>query len=287
MAIYNIDGNALNGAYNVNGSSLVNAYDIDGEAVFPTGATSLKVMTYNWRWCQEFNSQQAMQTAIIQNNDADIIGFQEFSKNSSVPAVGANALSGYSTIKLSNHYNYNAMASKSLALSNVTIADFQTQDPYDISTYNETRCYMKCYLSIGGKTVCWINTHLCYHTDESQYAQMAEIFALAEQEDYCIITGDFNSTAVSVTDSDYINLFKPFVDAGYNLANSTAERGFTKTWSDSVSATSVSQMTDPCDNIIVSGNIDMHSVAFDTTKFSYLNGQSIDHIPVIVTLEIM
>ena len=285
MAIYDKSGNLLNSGYNVNGESLQNAYDKNGDVIFPTTLT-IKVMTYNWQWLQSFNSQQTMQTAIIQNNNADIIGFQEFSKSSSVPTVGANALIGYRTIRLSNHYNYNALVSKNIILSDITIADFQTQDQYDIDTYNETRCYMKCYLTIGEKTICWINTHLCYHTDVSKYAQMAEIFALAEQEDYCIITGDFNSYALSVSDSDYINMFKQFVDAGYNLANSTAEQGFTKTWTDSSVATSPSQMTYATDNIICSGNIDINDIVFDTTKFSYLNGQSIDHIPIIATLEI-
>ena len=86
--------------------------------------------------------------------------------------------------------------------------------------------------------------------------------------------------------SDYIGIFKPFVDAGYNLANSTTEKGFTKTWTTSATATSTAEMTYPCDNIITSSNIDINSVVFDDTKFSYLNGQSIDHIPLIAEVTI-
>ena len=283
MGVYSKNGEELNTAYNKSGSTINVAYDVNGNPLF---LADLTVMTYNCRWFQDFNSQQEMQNAIISANNADIIGFQEFSKNTSVPTVGANALTAYNNIQLSSHYNYNAMATKSLQLSNYSTADFQTQDQYDISTYSETRCWQKCYLSVKSKTICWINTHLCYHTEASKHAQMAEVFALAEAEDYVIITGDFNSTALSTAGSDYTGMFKQFVDAGYNLANSSPTVGFTKTWTDSATATSTAEMTDPCDNIITSGNIDIVSVRFDPIKFDYLNGKSIDHIPIVVRLKI-
>jgi hypothetical protein len=36
----------------------------------------------------------------------------------------------------------------------------------------------------------------------------------------------------------------------------------------------------------VSNNIDITDVVFDTTKLSYLNGNAIDHIPVVATLRL-
>lgn len=283
--IYDTSGTQLYSAYDVDGNDLNIAYDINENTVYPSSpiTPTIKVMTYNVRWFQDFNSQSAMQTKIINDNNADIIGLQELSKNGAIPSLGQTVLSGYDYKQLSAHKNYLGIASK-LSISNYSTADFEHQDSYDWSQYQETRAYQKCNISAGGKTITWFNAHLCFHDRSVKAQQMMEILALAEQEDYCIITGDFNSDCQSVNDADYIAMMKPFVDAGYKLANNTQSRGFTKTWTDSATATSTEQMTDATDNIIVSGNITITSINFDTTKFSYLNGQSIDHVPIVVGL---
>lgn len=277
MAIYDIDGNPIQVAYNADGNPLAEAYDADGNPLYES-SNQIVVMTYNPQWFTGINGQQAMQNLIVSRNNPHIIGFQEFSKNGSVSTVASNMLTDYSYTQMSSHYNYLYMASK-IPMSNIQMADFVNQR-------GETRAYMKCDIQVDGKTITWINTHLDYQYDSTQYAQMQEIFAIAEQCDYCIITGDFNNWATSIADADYIGLYKPFVDAGYNLANCTAERGFTKTWTDSSIATSPSEMTYPTDNIITSSNISIDSVTFDTTKFSYLNGNSIDHIPIVAQLTV-
>lgn len=284
MAIYDISGNSLGAVYDIDGTSLGQAYDIDENPLLP-GENLLTVMSYNVQWFTGINSQETMQNLIIQNNDADIIGFQEFSRNTSVPTVGANILSDYSTIRLGNHINYSAIASK-IALSDITIADYATQDTHDVQVWHETRYYMKSYFTQNGRRICWFNTHLCVQNTEPKYAQMLELFNMAEQEEYCIITADFNSFAHSVEDDDYINMFKQFVDAGYNLANCSSESGFTNTYSGSTTAASTSDLTTAPDSIITTGNIDIVSVLFDITKFQYLNGNAIDHIPVVAHLRI-
>lgn len=282
MAIYDINGNNLTEAYAPNGISLNSAYDKNGNIVF---TSRLTVMTYNVQWFTRINSQQAMQQKIISDYDADIIGVQELSQNGVIPSLGQLVFADYQYQQLSNHKNYMGMMSK-LPLSNIVIADYETQDPEDASRYNETRAYMMADITFGGKVITWINTHLCYLTTAPKYAQMAELFDIAEQKEYCIITGDFNNTASSVSDNDYINMFKPYVDAGYNLANCSPSAGFTKTCSDLTTATTTADLINPCDSIITSGNIDIVDVVFDTTKFSYLNGDPIDHIPVIAELQI-
>lgn len=288
MSVYDISGNALGSVYTRDGQSLYAAFDIGGEQVFPDSNT-LKVMTYNVQWFTLLNSQQEMQASIINGNDADIIGLQEISKNGSIPSVGKNVLKAYSTKKLSNHKNYIAMASK-LALSNYVIADFTNQDPQDASQYNETRAYMIADISFNGQTIKWINTHLCVITASYKWLQMMEIYAIAN--DYVsqgypvIITGDFNSYATSAEDDDYIQMFKPFVDDGYKLANNSPAAGFTKTWTDSTSVSTLDGMKHATDSIIVSPDISIQSVVFDTTKFSYLDGNPIDHIPVVATIQI-
>lgn len=283
MAIYDENGAQLSAAYDVIGNSLNEAYDIDGDIVWMLSEPDLIVMSYNVQWFTGINSQQAMQSEIIAKYHPDIIGFQEFSKTASIPTVGANMLANYPYIQLSNHYNYNAIASK-IELIDITIADFQTQ----ASSESETRSYIKAYFTYEGKRICFITAHLCYKGTESaaKYSQMAELFAMAEQEEYCILTGDFNYYDTAEGGADYTGMYKQFVDAGYHFANGTPQTGWTKTWSSGTTASSSDDLMGCQDNIITSASIQMINVVFDLTKLNYLNGQAIDHNPIIAYLEI-
>lgn len=283
MAIYNKDGVVISSCYDVDGLIQNVAYDVDGDIVFPT-ESNLKVMTYNVQWFTGINSQLSMQQSIINNYDADIIGIQEISKNGNIPSVGQTVLSPYQYQQLSNHKNYIAMMSK-IPLSNIVIADYVNQDPNDMTQYNETRAYMIAEISVAGKTITWINTHLCL-TPEYKYLQMKEVFDIMETKEYAIVTGDFNiSDYEAISDPKWVNMIKQFVDAGYNIANNRPT-GHTNTYTSAATASSLADLTKPHDDIIVSGNINILSVVFDTTKFSYLNGSAIDHIPISVVLQI-
>lgn len=281
MSLYNVDGDVLSSVYSKSGGSLSSAYDIDGLQIFPD---ELIVMTYNVQWFSGINSQQSMQESIINQHKPMIIGLQEVTTSGSISSVGLAALSDYS-IRLSNHKNYIGMASK-LSLSNVTINDFVHQDPLDISQWNETRAYMSADINFFGKTIKWINTHLCIKTQSSKFEQMEEIFNMAEQEEYVIITGDFNCLSAQIGDTEYNGMFKQFVDAGYNLADCTPQKGVTKTATSRAYPVNIEDLDYPCDNIITSSNINIDSVTYDLTKFSYLNGSAFDHLPVIVKLSI-
>ena len=288
MSIYNINDVSLQSAYDVDGESISTAYDVNGNEVFSDSSEPFlfKVMTYNVRWFTGINSQQTMQEAIIDTYDTDIIGMQEVTKNGTVPTVGQNVLVDYPTIQLSNHSNYIAMASKT-SLSNIVIADFVNQDPEDMTQYNETRAYMMADISVNGKTIKWINTHLAPNTASYKYLQMQEILNLAKNHRYVIITGDFNSyNYTSPSDSEYADMYGIFANEGFKMANHQPN-SYTKTWTNNTSATSLADFTSPTDDIIVSPSIDIVDVVFDTTKLSYLmSGQEIDHIPIIATLEI-
>ena len=284
MSIYNVSGNEVFSTFSKSGDSLSYAYDVNGNLVFSYGNPDLTVMTYNVQWFTKINSQQVMQQTIIDEYDADIIGLQEVTTNGTVPTLGQTVLSEYN-LTLSNHKNYIAMASKT-ALSNIVIADFENQDPEDMSQYNETRAYMIADLNVGNKTVKWINTHLAPNTASYRYLQMGEIFNLAEQNEYVIITGDFNCLCAEIGDSEYTNMIKPFIDAGYKLVNCTPQRGITKTWTNKTSVNSLADFTYPTDNIIVSHEISIMNLVYDLTKLSYQNGQPIDHIPIIVQLKL-
>lgn len=280
MALYNVNGAQIFKAYDVDGNEIAEAYDKDGNEIF---RPSLKVMTYNVQRCTGINSQTDMQTAIFNKYGADLIGLQECGTWTSLPSQ-LTALNGYAVKQFSNHNNKVAMVKKTGTLTNVVIADFVHQDPQDLSQYNETRAYMKADIEVGGVPVTWINTHLCFLTPSVMYEQMREVFDMAQNCERCIITGDFNSGVVNATSADYLGMYKQFVDAGYNLANNSPAAGFQNTFTNSATASSLADLTTAPDTIIVSQNITIDEVWFDTTKFDYLNGSSIDHIPVVARL---
>lgn len=282
MAIYDKNGNPISGAFDVAGETLGQVYDIEKNPLID-GKMSLKVMTYNAQWFTKINAQAAMQAAIINKYDADIIGFQEFSQDGIVPEVGQGVLTRYDDIRLSNHMNYLGIASK-IDLYNVTSTDFVNQDPEDISRYGETRAYMKAYFDFNDKTICFINTHLAVITPSYIYAQMGELFDLAEDEEYVIITADFNTSFSSFSSETYLNTFKQFVDGGYNLANNSPAAGITNTFSSLTTAASLADLKTNPDSIITSANIDIKNRTFDTIKLDYLDGNPIDHIAVAANL---
>lgn len=283
--IYDVEGLPVPIAYSKNESNVPLAYDISGDIVYSVG-TQLKVMTYNVQHFNGINSQQTMQEEIITKYNPDIIGIQEFNNAKTVPPVGQAMLSDYPYIEMSNHKNFLGMASK-LPLTNIVISDFENQDPRDISSWQETRAYMCADIEVDGKTVSWINTHLCVLTDEYKYLQMEEVLSLAKTKNKVIITGDFNCFSQSIGDTEYTRMFKPFIDAGYHLANCTPKLGITKTASSKTSPTGLSDLDYPCDNIITSDNILISDITVDTTKFKYLNGSAFDHAAVIATVTIM
>lgn len=287
--IYKKDGTAQNYGYSVNGSNLSEAYDINGRELLDKNY-DIVVMSYNYQWCYKINSQLTMQQAIIDLYDADIIGIQEACKRSDVqnrvrigsfPNIANVFLSGYEYKQLSvEATNKNAMVSKLPMVGYENILYTEDDD--------ETWDYQKCYIVVGGKTVAWYNTHLTWRDDaatlERKYAQMAELRAAVSQEQYAIITGDFNFYGSAAGDTEYNRMYKPFVDEGFKLAN--VQHGTQNTFTLSTTATSLSELSTCTDNIIVSGNIDIVNVVYDTTKFSYLNGDPIDHIAMTAYLAV-
>ncbi len=277
MAVYDINGNVASSVMNLSGEEIAQAYDIDGTELL--GGT-LTVMSYNYQWCTGRNTLD-VETAILDKYKPDIVGIQEAGNrgNASFPTIAQNAFAEY-TRYLSDHYNFNGLATK-IEVSNVTDNDYTEYD-------DERWSFQKCYFVIGGKTIAWYNTHLTWRTDSAtllrKYAQAKELFDNVETEEYAIITGDFNMYGNSLESADYIGIGKQFADAGYNMANWTSER-FVKTWTDSSTATSLSNFIYACDNIITTPNIEITNVVFDTTKLTMGSG-SIDHVPVIAYLNI-
>ena len=139
--------------------------------------------------------------------------------------------------------------------------------------------YTKSYIWLNGRKVCLISTHLST-TTATGVLQVQELFAIAEEEEYVIICGDFNADCSAVTDQNYIDYYKPFVDAGYNLAN-CGEWGFMPTWYTTAVAT-----PKLLDNIITSGNIKIDYACVDKLKLTNpLDPTKADHMPLIAYIE--
>lgn len=288
--IYSINGDAISAAYEYDGDSANAAFSIDGNQVFPDEDT-LIVMTYNYQWCTKINSQLNMQNAIMSRYNPDIIGIQEAATNNknsnSFPAIASQFLGEYTRQLSDQATNRNGIASK-LQWSNYQCIKYTQND-------DENWDYQKCYLTLpSGRVVVWYNTHLTWRHDEEtylrKYAQAQEMLADAEAErlihPYIIVTGDFNMYGLSFDSANYIGVGKPYADAGYTLVNWNESVGFVKTYYGGTSATSLDDFSLSCDNIMVTPNIEIVSAVFDTTKLSYLDGNPIDHVPVIATLRI-
>ena len=239
--------------------------------------TKLKIMSYNVQWFSGINSQIPMQERIVSKYNPQINCLQELSTNGKINSVGRKMLFDYPYQYLSYHKNYLGIASK-YKLKDVKAYDFKHQDPEDMARFGETRAYIKGTLEIDGKRIKIINAHLSYLTPSVKYQQMQELFNSAEKAEYAIIIGDFNCFY------DYDILYNQFIESGYNLANCYTK--VTKTWTDKTKAKYLPQLTYPTDNIIKSGNITIKKVMFDKTKMKYLNGDIIDHIPVVTRLYI-
>ena len=272
--IYDINGNILNGCYDSEGTEIEQAYDVDGNALIPV-SNNITVMTYNVQWFTGLNADESMQREILSTYNPDIIGLQEL--GAGMPSLGTTLFSDYAETELGIQHNKTGCVSK-YTFSSVDADVFPDQT-------GETRGYQKAYFTFNGKTICWINTHLATSSYESEkVAQAGVLFDLVQNEEYFIITGDFNTVCKSVNDAEYTTIMKQFIDAGYNSANCSNQHGFIDTWTGGKTA---SDTWYPCDQIITSSNITIDNVVADTLKIETSGGQQvIDHIPLIAYLTV-
>ena len=284
--IYDIDGAQLPAAYEYAGTELEEAYDIDKNIVY-TKSTPLVVMSYNvGQWyigntsnvpTSKYSDYYTLQRSIISAYNPDVVGFQEyydpFSSGHSVSSVIGeyftahknNATSGYlAKAVYTNGYN----------ISNYSYVNFVTG----------TRGYIKCSITVAGKTIWIINAHVETSSREAEkVAQSREVFEAVASLEYFIILADLNTVCKSVNDEEYTTIMKQFIDAGYHSANCSSQHGFIDTWTDSTTASGTWYA---CDHIITSANIDITDVTVDLQKTTSGFGDVIDHIPIIARLEI-
>lgn len=281
MAIYSSSGTELVTVYNSAGVQLPRAYNASGEEVFPANPY-LRVMTYNvqrWLWG---NAVKATQDEAFANN-ADIVGIQEWGYSSSLTIEGQNcvdyiASKGYPNISITSlDVNHKAVASK------YPMSDY-TETVFSVS--RETRSYTKAYFVYKGVRIAFFNAHLDYaKNDTYKFQQAAELLAAVENEDFFILTGDFNTTCSDKSETEYQSIVQPFVDAGYNVANSPDGEDLIMTYFEGNTVEEATSIR-PTDNIITSPNIRFVNLFVDDYKLHHDSGYVIDHIPLIADLEL-
>jgi endonuclease/exonuclease/phosphatase family metal-dependent hydrolase len=264
------------GAINI--KELLSSIQID-----KTYPNSVCIMNYNVQWFSGRNANTVLQNAILDKYNPDIIGLQEFRENIAGIPVWKTLFRnyGYTHTTRDGNVNYKGLASK--------IPFGTVEDKAFVNQYTEQRGYSKTYLNINGKNVCWINAHT--DLDEStKVAQCKEVFGLVANEEYFIITGDFNTDyCFSTDDEEYKTIMKQFIDAGYHSANCSEQHGFLGTYcgAPTISGYNSGKMR-PDDHIITSSNITIDKVFADDTKTMemFVDENNIDHFPLVAFITI-
>lgn len=274
MSIFDYEGTPISQAYDVDGNPISQAYDIDGNEVMTNG---VNIMTFNvQRWGGINGNTTIMNNIFNAYQPILFCGVQETGTDGTLNYIPSQFQSGKAME--CNVPNKTAILVNTV-YSNYSDAAFNRQG------VSEARGYQKCYITINGKSVAFFNVHLAPYEKNVRIAQAMELLDMMENETYCIATGDFNFAGTSFTDEEYINLAKPFVDAGYNMANWTSETGLVNTWFSGATVDGSSEKY-PCDNIIVSPNITINHIYYDQRKIEAGTGQDLDHIPVIVNVSV-
>lgn len=285
MAIYNINGVALESAYQKSGESAETAYNVLGDVVFESGErVTLKIMSYNvGQWyigdgnrvptdkkTEYFN----LQDGTFSTYHPDILFMQEYLNTwCQDGSASSQLLSPYFDNQQStndtNAYKGHSICSNGIALSNYTSHNFTTNKG-NYPTFESAE------IMVSGKTITIVNTHNDYVLSYQQQ-EVTDLLAFLANLDSFILCGDFNiDLSVEETTGDqYQNSVKRFLDAGYNVGNCVLD------WIPTYFGTSSPTGGKFTDQIVTSADIRIDSIYADTTKLTDGIGDKIDHLPLI------
>ena len=271
--MYDIDGKTLTTAYDIYGTAIDSVHNIEEK---------LRVMCYNIQRWSGNNALASIQDVAF-GSGAVIVGMQEWGNSITTSAlIGGKSIPDYLAGK-----GYSDMYVSSLDVNHKAIASMIKMEDMSETRYSqshETRSYTKSYFNYGGKRIAFFNTHLDYQVESSiKFLQAQELLNAVAQEESFILMGDLNTTVQSTSENEFIQIVKPFIDAGHNVANGGDPWGLLMTFYNGTTVEGSSQITPP-DNIITSADIEIANVYLDTTKLTANTGNVIDHIPLIADL---
>lgn len=267
MTLYSYNGRAGT-AHTKEGTAADCGYGMSGGAVFTIMSYNVGAWYYNGYempsalYTQYYN----LQKSIFYKYQPDFVGIQEY-----FSAIGDKSAEEFLADYFVSSFTVDRYPTAGRAIaSKYEITDI-TDNPYT-EQYGEQRYYIKGYITVDDKRICVISTHLC-HLGEYMYPQAAELAAIAAQEEYCIIAGDFNADIN--TEAGYAGIVKPFTDAGLVAANG-GEFGVINTHHDTETGG-----WRAIDAIFVTPNIKLVSVFADQTKVTDDIDMTIDHVPLV------
>lgn len=290
--IYDINGNLLDSAYDIDSERLRYAYDKSGTVIYEDGGiVPVKVMTYNvGQWyigdgsvvpaAKESEYRNLIDTMLSQN-DPDILIMCEYDTTFSDSGTTAEAvLSEFFPYINAHEYggkNGLGVASK-FPISNYERHMFTNSG----STWHS---YDSFTVTVGSMPITVIATHLTYATESYRLAENEQLLSYVAGLDSFILAGDFNTTHCdSESTSDFTNMIKPYIDAGYNVANCNNTHGFHITFRNTHDD---SGYVGRLDNIITSSDLPIESVYVDNTKVTdTILDEPLDHLPLIAVLSL-
>lgn len=293
MAIYNLNGTQLYNAYGLSASGLNYAYNMSGTQIYEKG--TLDVMSFNvgcfyteYFPCPDNKSASFYQrhTTIFNAQQPDIAGLPEWYKY--IGTYSSDTfMSDHFNSYVANYEAYNGTSkpnnaitfASSYPITNNSIVAYQTQS-------GEVRYYQKGYISVNGKSICIVNTHLSL-TSNIRSAQFNELLTMLENETYFICTGDFNFEIQTIGDSEYNSSVRLILAKGFNSAQN--DNGIYMTWYDGQTAETATNIY-ALDNIFTSANLSISDVGVDTTKLTdglcTANNIIIDHLPLVAKVTV-
>lgn len=292
MALYDKDGNELVTVYDAEGNEVLTVYDAEGNVIW-VADRQITVCCYNvGQWyigsgsripTENKTEYTALQTTIFNNIRPDICMMQEapttFCKDGTLAADFLSTwFDDIHITRGAEGFKAHTMASHNLPIRDYTEVGF-------VNASGNYPGYETGYVTVNGHQIFLVNTHIVTTPQATQEAQVAEIRAAVADKEYFIICGDFNFVIHSLTDEDYTDCIKPFVDLGYHTAN-CGEFGIFNTYYRTAEADPEDGYKPATDHIITSSNIDIISVYVDTTKLTDNINDKIDHIPLVAVLDV-
>lgn len=285
--IYDKSGNLLHSIYDKNGDALSSGYDSEGQQIYLSVPITIKVMTYNvgqWYYGSGDNvpankdaDYYNLQNGMIQRNNPDVLVIQEYWKQfSKLPRTALSMLQQY--------FPYIHEQGGDSGYFGRCICSKYPISNYVVRTYtdNNQRYYDSCTITVGGIPITFTNTHLDVNSQDNRDAEIIQLIGYLAGQEWFVACGDYNTaiTSSDKTQEAWIHNIKPFIDAGFHIANCDDEFYFTSsnypdgTWNGCL------------DNIIVSPNITIQSVTVDETKRTDNLPERIDHMPLIAVLQL-